>query len=393
VSETLFDTQEGVVITRRGRGGQIDEEDARLVRLSALLTMADFPFQHGDFPVDPPALWTRERCIAAGTWVMGVLAEAQSAEERAAGHRPRLVRDHMERLYTLGLGPGRFVLNQLFGNFGAYGDAAEVRTGRDNRPYENWSIAQYVEHAASLARRLGRKPREPDYTHAHERGKGPNARQIIERVGGIRALNEYIGYPNIHDWTLDDYVNWGARVARANKGGALTARLLGHLSKAKRGPSASIIQQKFGGLGPFQDQAMQRAQEVEATEAAHQKDLLQLYERLHAAGVGAARGLPQIRTRLLYAAKYTVASELLPPVTLRSFPYLLRTPTPLFLATLRDLRPSLSTVDIEATAKNLGVFDDLWPMDEWRDYLHVPLEVLGYVRSGNQSRFAADQAG
>jgi len=294
---------------------------------------------------------------------MGVLQEdaAPATDPDTPLHKPRLVRKHMERLHTLGIGPSRQALKNHFGTMGAYGAAAEVRTGK-NTLYGDWPLATYVRYAESLAYQLERKPKESDYKDAHLRGAGPSLLQITQRAGGIRKLNESIGYPDIHEWDTEDYLEWGMRVAKANPGGTLTTRLLNHLSRRERGPSPSTIANKFGSLRVFQREIDAFREGVPIEETPH---------------------------RTAYDAKFALAENLLPPVLAHSFERLSQLPISLFLDTLQDLRPSLRLKDIETAATSLDTSQESWPIDDWRDYLHVPVEHLGYVHPGNQERFTA----
>lgn len=387
--ETFFDTKAGMVVA--GAEAAAVAETAGYVSLAGLLTAEDFPFRRGDFSIETPDAWPPERCLAVGRWVVGVLEEDLADDQKMDGEQPQLTRDALERLHVLGLGPSRYTLGRHFKTIQAFGEAAGIRTGRDGYLYDSWSMADYVQYAENLAEQLGRKPKDADYGRLRAAGKGPSPRQIFDRLGGVRVLNEYIGYPNIHEWSPDDYLTWGVRVGRANNDGVLTARLLTHLSKQKRGPSVSIIRYKFGSLETFQTDVASHKQRLERSEEAHRQELLAVYCTAVAERLGLESAAPDDADRIHYAAKYLLASECLPPVAVRRGKQLLQLPTGLFLASLQDARPTLDIAAIEQIARTKGIAEDLWPIDGWRQHLHVPEEQLGYKRSGNQARFVRSE--
>ncbi|HSX43091.1 MAG TPA: hypothetical protein VLF59_03330 [Candidatus Saccharimonadales bacterium] len=400
MSETLFDTRTGGLVDRETiEADGINSDTAALLSVSGLLRTHDFPFHAGDFPIDPPAQWPRERCIEAGRLAVSVLLEpapgervGQSMEVSKPAKTPRLTREHAERLYVLGHFPSRFTIRREFGSLSGLGQAAEIRMSK-NTLYDNWPLAEYVKYAHSLATGLRRKPREPDYEALAHDGKGPTLYQIAQRVGGIRKLNELIGYPNIHSWNEEDYLQWGVRVEKANRDGVLTARLITVLSKKKRGPSVSTLENKFDDLGVFQEKVAEHRKVIDANERRHYMWLGREYRELERRGLGLDLAPNTIRNNKHiqpYTAKFLVAQRCVPGLNPRAIPNLAIMPLGLFQATLQDLVPILTIEDIENAAQELHVAKNLWPLEEWKRYLWVSRRELGYVRAGNEVRFTGE---
>lgn len=67
----------------------------------------------------------------------------------------------------------------------------------------------------------------------------------------FRAALEGIGYPDIHRWTIHDYLDWGMDFIEANEGFLPTATSLDYLSKQKRGPSAAQVGAVFDGINNY----------------------------------------------------------------------------------------------------------------------------------------------
>jgi hypothetical protein len=188
--------------------------------------------------------WQTNDYISYGHWTIRII-EAQTAAKR-------VVRDHFQNMYHLGLGPSRKSIEEQFGTFIDFKVAINSPVNKTQGLYEHWQLSDYVEYALELATRVDGKPLESDYQSAFHRGEGPSPAMIFQIGESITGLNARLRYPNIHSWTEEDFIQWGVRTLRANQGTGLTSRLIDQLSKQHLGPSCSTVVTHFGKLATFQ---------------------------------------------------------------------------------------------------------------------------------------------
>jgi len=319
-----------------------------------------------------PRKWSTEEYIACGKWVVGLLSEnsPQSEAQERISYYP------MKRLSLLGFCPHPDSAARRFGSLWAYGEALGVGNVRSSEKYNDWTIRQFVSYAALVAQELGRKPMEKDYDARFKALLGPRSDFITNRVGSNRRLNDLIGYPNIHDWDDDDYIQWGAKVIIANGGDPLTARLVRHLSKLKRGPGDFAVYSRFGSLSKLQrlaaDEALAQVQE----QAERNESLMAQHNALVESKELVLPENLKEPLRLQITAQYLVIRQCVPKMDMQKSAETALVSQDRFMSTLLAKNPRLTAGFVETTAVTLGLFDYIWPMDEWRRYLKVSREDL-----------------
>lgn len=93
--------------------------------------------------------------------------------------------------------------------------------------------------------------------------------------------------------------------------------------------------------------------------------------------------------RIQAYAKWLVAKELVPSVTLIQAKSATTAPTTnSFINALQRLDPHLTTADIEERALMLNVFDEIWPLNEYRKRLILPTNFKTRLQLNQKSSHA-----
>lgn len=365
MTEFWFDTQAGKMIA-----GEAAYEEAvtqsfpgDIVPLPELLLAPDFPYQPRDFVERrTKQLWSREEKLALGHWALKLL-------EDGAGE-PRMLKSepHIERLHILGLSPSARAFNE-FGPFSAFRES--VGSPIENRGeygiYANWSIKDFVDYARELEKQIGDKPEQGDF----ERAGGPTHGMIYSRVGGVRKLNEYLGYPNIQEWDKDDFIAWGTKVIAANGAERLTTALVRVLSRRRHGPGDRTIIRHFTRWSHFKQQAIDTyGYEAEDAACMQQHKLDRYKQMLELGTLPSEYGELEESELLRRAGRYLVVRDCIPTLAKHTRNRLASSSGPI-IPLLRSLQPQLSAGQIEMVAVSQGVFDDLWPIDPGLENLKV----------------------
>lgn|GEM_PF-1544023 len=336
------------------------EVDASAVPLHALIAHKEFPYVIGDYPELDTKNWGRDAYIRYGRWAVQVMAAAPEAQARVTS---RLTRDQLKRLRVLGLGPRYEKIGEEFKTLSNYRQEIGIHPGRLNGQYANWSRQNYAKYGAKLAQRLGRKPTINDYIAAYRdpKYKGPGPGVIEVRVGGIRDLNDMIGYPDITKWDTDDYVDWGMRVSKVNPGRELTTSLISVLSRRKRGPSIHPIYQHFDSFPSFQKEVADGIMFQAEDEADAVNRWLAAYDKLVSNKI-----LPVPETKLsgydkaIIAMRHRIAVNCLPNTKNETLATI-AAHTSLIGNIRRASKYSVDAGQVEMIASSLGVFDFIWP--------------------------------
>jgi hypothetical protein len=332
MTEYLFNAQNGEVVDAANTGQlPIGEGNPPLIPLRVLLQApaGDFPYKNGDFSTPPAGewRWPRERLLDLGKLTLDVLQEEVVSDDRVQ-LGPELTKKHLDRMHILRLGPSVTVVEREFDTIWGFREALGIPPGVARGKYDDWSLQDYREYAANVAKRLGKKPNLDDYSRMYKAGLGPGVGLLKERTGGIRALNAFAGYPNIYDWSLDDYTFWGTQVVNLNSGILPSERMMMVLAREKRGPSPNSTRPHFGGsLRTFQDSVQEEWHIQQAVAAAARGKglrtfaLLRQQEQLPGELDSAAEG-----EKISAAAKYALARACLPRRSLEICTELARAP-------------------------------------------------------------------
>ncbi len=383
MSEFWFDTRDGaLLIGREAAIPRLNEAGSDVLPLAEILEAEEFPYGIHEYDKTEVEDWTKEDYINYGRWVLNIIKTEEELQP--------ITRRHIVRLYQLGLGPRHTHMLEACQAKTWWELRREVGSppGHDIGRFLEWTLQDFVNYARSLEAELKRKPTELDYAQASIKRDGPTPRIIDSRLpGGVGYLNENLGYPNIHNWTKDDYVSWGAKVIKANGGRTITSQFPKILSKRKRGPSDRTIYNHFGNWDNFITQAEEEFIQLEQEARTSRVSKLKHYTEMVKDGTLPTEFSNLDEEQLIQgAAKYLVVSKCAPDLS--SYQKLVisqRQHT--YVEALMNAKEGLTAGKIEIIAISLEVFDDIWPMKEDLSYLYISDEELGYKKPGNMKRF------
>lgn len=311
--------------------------------------------------------WTREDYLIYGRWLIDIVKPAGGD----------ISANVIMQASRLGVGPTvkRFEAEKRFGTLSKF----YVELG--NNPhytrglFDDWSQSDYIDYASRVAESYGGKPTSEVFRQFSFDFEGPSPQIIRAKFGSIKSLLERIGYPNIESWDEADYVDWGVNLLLANDGKKLNRISLDYLSKMKRGPSARTIVNHFGYLSHYKKLVL----DAYDIELARRNKHMQ--ERLESIGSEIDDGtLPEslfwkvadVADQIQRFAQFKLARFLLPDLPQKVLVSIGSSNNASFISDIREQDPRLTGGQIETTAVNLGLFDDIWPFDDFMTRLKVP---------------------
>jgi hypothetical protein len=366
------------------RPSTLPEEIAPLHSL--ILNPADSGVKPGDYTRNGPRNWDEDTWIAFGGWLIRVLHKDTDFHRK-----PQIYYNYIDQCQTLGLSPGFNRILPKWGNIANYRRTLGLPEGKITGQYDNWSLADFTHYANRISRRLRERPNHSgrplraDYALWARQGRGPGEYTIQERIGGIRNLNEMIGYPDIYAWEDEDYFDWGVRAMDANPGLSLSRYVLRILSRRDRGPSVPHITERFG-MRAFQQKVVQRRALRDGDIADTETKWSALYDKLVAQGrVTADRVEDRSKTnrnqKVTIAMRYEAARQCIPTAKKETLDSLAR--SALGLAT--DIH-NRTEGDVEMIAVSLHIFDYLWPAEQ-TSTLHITAEELAAEKRQDHARY------
>jgi hypothetical protein len=376
MAETYFNTQDGrLYIGQAAIAAGMEQPFSELVPLKDLLLDPNFLLPERYERLSGSG-WKHEDYEALGHWTLELLF---ASDPNPDAGRPKLSYEYFDRLNQLGIAPHP---DYIAGEFDSFQNFCEnigaINEHRGNK-FIHWTLNDYVNYAKQVASELGRKPIKKDYQSRYLQGLGPSGNIISKHVGNNR-LNDLIGYPDIRSWDDDDYLRWGARVLMVNGNVKFTAPYINYFSRIKRGPSEAAVRVRFGSATKFRQRAEEEMKEIIREQEQQDNILFAEHDALQEAGklVLAEELEPQVRLRT--TAQYLVVTRLLPQLG-NDLKVAIAQYTPeRFVATIQQKNIKLTAGHIETTAVSLDVFDYIWPMDEWREYLKVNVDELDSKR-------------
>jgi hypothetical protein len=348
-----------------------------------ILTPGEFPFDSSNYKRQTPRVWDRDIWLAFGAWAVRALRADNARREQ-----PTLMREDIDRFNLLGICAGYKSIHYHFRTMTALRHELNLPTGKITDVYTNWTIADFVAYAHKVSQSLRRqpghtgRPSREDYAAWSRklRGKGPGPKVILDRVGGVSALNEFIGFPDIKSWNEEDYYNWGIDVLTANPGRKLSNFILNILSKREHGPSAGYIGARFG-ISNFQRKVTewQALKQQETSEA--EQEWATLYDTLvERKFITPSTDKLSASEKTVIAARYEVARHCMPTAKPETLDSIARKDSGLVADIRRRSNQTVDAAYIEMVASSLRVFDYVFPIDRDLGHLYVSDEELNAIR-------------
>ncbi|MDQ5912927.1 MAG: hypothetical protein QG659_349 [Patescibacteria group bacterium] len=355
----MFDLQEGVLID--GLSPEellecgVDPRDT--VPLSDIF--ADDTITHGydsaKYNCDD---WTKEDYRRWGKWISGFVQS------------PTPTRADYITAYKLGLGPHPKRIKIRFGSLWNFHDEAELDGGFCRGKYSDWTNRDFLAYGQEVVlKRGGKKPDEATLQRHFVNRRGPSPSLIYTRFGSLRNFHEHLGYPNIHSWDKDDYIDYGIKVAEANDIPRPSRTVFDKLSKNKRGASARSIINHFGKLSDFQDTVEQERHRraVIQQQESYEKALAR-WDMILAGNIPsklfAHDGPHDVSSFVQQTSRYLLVEHSLPREYPEAEKIAVALKQPRYIIRALQLRGSaLSAGEMEVWASTNGLFDEIWPDD------------------------------
>jgi hypothetical protein len=388
MSEIWFDVPTNTLLAGESQEmmARIEEVDpGNVIPLHDLLTMDQLPLDTREITKQSPQNWSREDCIALGATTLELISHP------AQSQRPSLTRDMLLRLHTLGLGPlpRSFIgTGRLFSTLDDY--RAEIGAPLTRKPHNRfakWSTQDYIDYAARLEADLQRKPKEIDYERrAKEDPEAPSYPIIRQAVkGGLRMLHEHLGYVNTRTWDPEDYIEFGVKFITANGQELLSYTGINALSARKRGPGYTSIIETFGSWAHYRKQVF-KEYGVQAIRHAQEHDQkIKEYTRLIKTGVLPPEyaNLPEDKL-LVYGGRHKLLVQLAHSMGAdrrksTAEVYSMQRFVSILLTAEESRNLTIGRIELEASI--LGIYDDLWPMDQYKEHLKVTPEEVANIRA------------
>lgn len=309
----------------------------------------------------------------------------------------------------LGASPRQLKRPDLFGSISNFYTTAELKGVKRNTAFHGWTRRDFINYIREVAKELGGRPHIRELNSlARENPKCPSPEVIAPRFGrqhGLGEVMELAGFIDTRSWTEEDYLYWGTKFMRANDGRFPTVSQLDYLCTLQRGPSRHSVRRKFKKISLYQQQIeatyfieeeirlrelRRNMQEMEKrlslprtlpllllrkveTRQSITEEALKSSEQLHYKDI---RYEISDREKLVRYAKYKVLEEL--PILTTSPVVLVKIctvglPDRTFEGSIKKLNDAITVADVEQTAAYLGVYDYIWPMDEYMIDLRVPV--------------------
>ncbi len=319
--------------------------------------------------------WSRQDYIAFGKWLMNVANEPLT-------HRRALL-----PAYNLGFGPEpqRIYRKDIatkekrFDGYADFYDQIGAKDAMRKGRFDHWdflTLMKYVKKEADNAAAEGIRPTVAFFNKLAAKGKGPSSHSV-QRIADtpFGKLIDMAGYPEPRSWSTDDFIDWGVRFTIANDGRLPYMAGIEELSKRFRGPSEASLRRRFGGIMSFQTVVTEAYEKhVKEAESLRQVKLDAIQLEIEAGTMPIEMiEIEDHDKMLLQAGKYWIARKLIPHLSQEQL-FKIATEsltTKAFVGRLTSRDPRVKQAHVEATATALGVVDDLWPMDGYKEYMRV----------------------
>jgi hypothetical protein len=210
-----------------------------------------------------------------------------------------------------------------------------------------------------VATGLGHRVTWPDYRAAKRRGKVPSDKTVLTMFGGLRNVNDILGYPDVSLWEPDDFLDFGMRFLHTNGTEKFTTTGFDVLARRDRGPWTKNVSLQFDTWSNYKSKTLHNWEEKQARKTmrltAYRKDISE--GRLPAV-------FKQLDDDELLSkvARYRVATECAPHISEVRRLEAAGLVTPEGFS--RRLKLDASYADegyVEMVALSRNLLDDMWP--------------------------------
>lgn len=243
--------------------------------------------------------------------------------------------------------------------------------------YDSWTRQDFAAYVGGLARKTPKNESlNGKINELAKDGKGPSKKVISRRTGSISQAMEMDGLIDAKTMDRDGYIEWGVKFYLANPGIQLDTPALDFMSPQRLSPSRSGIVRNFGSLESFRLEVEPlykiRVKEIAEQEEARFREITNLLVD-GSLPPAAIVGTSNQQEMSFAAAQYQVLRKLFPEASAEKLCGMIRKTHESFIRTVRTESDQLiSAADVEVTASVIGVFDYIWPFDEYKRTLRLP---------------------
>ncbi len=372
---------------------------ADIRKLGEILLSNDKDFTRPDRVYPPKGEFNRNQAIQDGRFIISIIR--QHDPDSSLNYT---VLTQAERLGLLTYSIKRIKNRYKSQNIVGYLKDVGVDRIRKRAYFDHLGIDGIVKHLKMVGDEEECIPTTPILRRRIKDGKDEPSPEIIRRIAKrhnpditFHHLFVLAGYPeHMELWEEEDYIDWAVAVMLANKGVYLTEPLVDYFSSKKLGPSTHPILKHIGGIVSLRNKALEkRKQQLEQ----RQSMLNDIDKRLQGPRRDEvlASALEEVIDTdedelILRYAKYIVLNDLLGTNNTEGKVSIITNSTKNaqehgFAAATRHLNNTITHGDIEVSARSLGVFDIIWPID----YSHLRLpEGFFTPQQKDKLRYVAD---
>jgi len=316
--------------------------------------LTDDQFKDADSTIEPEDThqkWEVEAVLAMGRLVVDALRDETTTLP--------FTEDHLRRMQVANLLPSRKFIVNNFGSFSEFRRAIEATRPRPSSDFDTVTKPEIYNMVFETHRKYGGdQPLSIKLlTMYHNFGHIPSYKYLYNRFGGVRELNEFLGYPNVAKWDMHDFVQYGVRIIEVNGQGSLTRSNVDALAKDKHGPYSQLIYRRFGSWDTYRHFVAEEYERYNQAKRIRQRSIDKHFQE-----VDYITPVPDgDQERRAIWARYLVAQSYAHALSEDAIKTLALLPSHEFVQKLQALQPRVTSCDIELAAHALNVVDDIWP--------------------------------
>jgi len=338
----------------------------------------------GDFEKADVTDWQKDDYINFGKWVFNVL---NKDEEPAVA----VSWTHVERLYSLGLGPSGYRIHRSphFQGMKGFREAiGSPITYREQRSVyrETWGAQDYEKYIEDQEIALDRKLTRDEINALARQNKGPHSQTIVSNYGLLRDIDTNRGYYRSEGMTEDNLLEWGVDVMRANNG-LLHWTMPYILSRRRQGIPARTIHDKVGGFGKFRRRTQELYADIAQVDIVENARVLEGYRKGISNGEMpaelAALSGPELMMR---GSIFALSADMLDGLSDEQKQELAVLPPSELSNFIRSYKRRLTEEDVDLRATELALTERIWPE---RNPLYVSHEEIDEEKARHSARRVA----
>lgn len=332
--------------------------------------------------------WQRNDYKTYARWVNRILQKLPEEEQPAQPRNSDYI-----TLARIGLGPTGKSIRNRFGTLGALHKQAGITKRSYVGEFDDWTMQDFIQFGKNASRQYFNDGPVKYYglnsISSGSEEPTPSGLIVTKRFGSLANFNEHLGFVDCSGWSEEEYVEWGSRVIEAN-GFIPSKNDVSFLSTHHFGPSDRQLYNIFGSLRKFQARAEELYNEKQRELTRHiDKQVATLREQVECGD------LPVEMLNMIDEHDFLcrIAKAQLLTTTGASHQTILSkisAPVDKIVQLVQNNSALNSVARIEVWAEQHEIFDDLWPMDDYKQKLKLPSKLIGHRKFVSTSHRPVD---